>query len=127
MDQDIRVGDNFHHEEYSEHRKSWKPFLRQLYVCTVCSSLYFVLGLCFGAPTVYVPQMRKEANSISEPLTDDMASCIRFGLLLNTMGSHSANRHSVHRKKDTVLNSNSGDTNQLHSFLLQYESDASFD
>ncbi|PZC75261.1 hypothetical protein B5X24_HaOG206523 [Helicoverpa armigera] len=74
MDQDSREGDAFHHEEYMEHRKSWKPFLRQLYVCTVCSSLYFVLGLCFGAPTVYVPQLRKEANSTSEPLTDDMAS-----------------------------------------------------
>ena len=32
-----------------------------------------MLGLCFGAPTVLIPQLRKEANA-TEPLTDDMAS-----------------------------------------------------
>nr|XP_049692924.1 facilitated trehalose transporter Tret1-2 homolog [Helicoverpa armigera] len=52
----------------------WVPFLRQLYVCTVCSSIFFMLGLCFGAPMVFIPQLRKNANSTNEPLTDDMAS-----------------------------------------------------
>ncbi|XP_075975997.1 trehalose transporter 1-like protein [Anticarsia gemmatalis] len=52
--------------------KSAVPFLRQLYVCTVATSIYFVLGLCFGAPTVFIPQLRKENSS--EPLTEDMAS-----------------------------------------------------
>ncbi|KAF9824000.1 hypothetical protein SFRURICE_020266 [Spodoptera frugiperda] len=64
-------------EECPKHPKFlWQPFLRQLYVCTVCTSIYFVLGLCFGAPTVYIPQLRKEmqANATGSQLTDDMAS-----------------------------------------------------
>nr|XP_049692914.1 facilitated trehalose transporter Tret1-2 homolog isoform X1 [Helicoverpa armigera]XP_049692918.1 facilitated trehalose transporter Tret1-2 homolog isoform X1 [Helicoverpa armigera]QTJ30791.1 sugar transporter 8 [Helicoverpa armigera] len=76
MEQDSRAGaEHFDHEECLEHRRFlWQPFLRQLYVCTVCTSIYFVLGLCFGAPTVFIPQLRKEANSSSNPLTEDMAS-----------------------------------------------------
>lgn len=52
---------------------SRQPFFRQLYICTVATSIYFVLGLCFGAPTVLIPQLTKELNA-TEPLTADMAS-----------------------------------------------------
>ncbi|CAB3235748.1 unnamed protein product [Arctia plantaginis] len=63
-------------EECTTHMKySWQPFLRQLYVCTLCTSIYFVLGLCFGAPTVYIPQLRKEAKlNLTEPMTAEMES-----------------------------------------------------
>ncbi|XP_026731824.1 facilitated trehalose transporter Tret1-2 homolog [Trichoplusia ni] len=65
-------------------RLSRKYFFRQFYVCTVCTSIYFVLGLCFGAPTVFIPQLRKEAN-LTEPLTDDMASWLSSVLGYSSM------------------------------------------
>ncbi|XP_075976398.1 facilitated trehalose transporter Tret1-2 homolog [Anticarsia gemmatalis] len=52
---------------------SWKPLMRQLFVFSGVGSIYFVLGLFFGAPTVFIPQIKKDANS-TEVLTDEMAS-----------------------------------------------------
>lgn len=36
-------------------------------------TIYFVLGLCYGAPNVIIPQIRREANS-TEAVSEDMAS-----------------------------------------------------
>ncbi|CAB3250771.1 unnamed protein product [Arctia plantaginis] len=52
---------------------TWKPLMRQLFVFSGVASIYFVLGLSFGAPTVFIPQIRKESN-FTNILTDDMAS-----------------------------------------------------
>ncbi|KAF9418574.1 hypothetical protein HW555_004622 [Spodoptera exigua] len=42
---------------------SWTLFLRQLFVVGGVWTIYFVLGLCYGAPNVIIPQIRREANS----------------------------------------------------------------
>ncbi|XP_023941757.1 uncharacterized protein LOC112048463 [Bicyclus anynana] len=44
-------------------KSSWIYLLRQIFVCSGVTSYFFIFGLFFGAPTVYVPQIRKEANS----------------------------------------------------------------
>ncbi|XP_030026816.2 facilitated trehalose transporter Tret1 [Manduca sexta] len=51
----------------------WPPFLRQMFVVSGVSSIYFVLGLGFGVPTVMIPHIRKEANS-TYVMDEDMAS-----------------------------------------------------
>ncbi|KAL0882013.1 hypothetical protein ABMA27_001762 [Loxostege sticticalis] len=53
----------------------WKPFLRQLLVNSIAWMFYFMFGLSLGAPTVLIPQVRKEANS-TEAINEDMASWI---------------------------------------------------
>ncbi|XP_037297087.1 facilitated trehalose transporter Tret1-like [Manduca sexta] len=58
---------------FNEKKPSWKPFFRQVLVCTGVWTSYFMFGLCSGAPTVFIPQIRKEANS-TEIITDEMAS-----------------------------------------------------
>lgn len=45
----------------------------QLLVCSGVWTSMFLYGLGVGAPTVYIPQIRKEANSTSI-ITDEMAS-----------------------------------------------------
>ncbi|XP_030026271.2 facilitated trehalose transporter Tret1 [Manduca sexta] len=50
-----------------------RPFLRQLFVSSGVWSIYFVLGLGFGAPTVMIPQIRREANS-TDAVTENMES-----------------------------------------------------
>ncbi|CAH0674015.1 unnamed protein product [Spodoptera exigua] len=52
---------------------SWTLFLRQLFVVGGVWTIYFVLGLCYGAPNVIIPQIRREANS-TEAVSEDMAS-----------------------------------------------------
>ncbi|CAB3235750.1 unnamed protein product [Arctia plantaginis] len=54
-------------------KSSWTPFFRQLFVVNGVWTIYFVLGLCYGAPNVTIPQIRKEANS-TEAVSEDMAS-----------------------------------------------------
>ncbi|KAJ8719049.1 hypothetical protein PYW07_016605 [Mythimna separata] len=49
------------------------PFLRQLFVVGGVWTIYFVLGLCYGAPNVFIPQIRRDANS-TEAVSEDMAS-----------------------------------------------------
>ncbi|KAF9791601.1 hypothetical protein SFRURICE_020000 [Spodoptera frugiperda] len=52
---------------------TWKPFLKQLLICSGVWTSMFLYGLCVGAPTMFIPQIRREANS-TEIITDDMAS-----------------------------------------------------
>ncbi|XP_050667315.1 glucose transporter GlcP-like isoform X5 [Leptidea sinapis] len=52
---------------------SWLPFLRQFYICSGETILHFCYGLYFGAPTVFIPQIRKEANK-TEVITLEMES-----------------------------------------------------
>ncbi|XP_069361202.1 facilitated trehalose transporter Tret1-2 homolog [Maniola hyperantus] len=44
-------------------KTSWKPLLRQMFVCSGVILNFLIYGLFFGAPTVFVPQIRKQANS----------------------------------------------------------------
>ncbi|CAH1635708.1 unnamed protein product [Spodoptera littoralis] len=61
-------------EEVTENVKiSWTPFLRQLFVVGGVWTIYFVLGLCYGAPNVIIPQIRRDVNS-TEAVSEDMAS-----------------------------------------------------
>ncbi|XP_034828834.1 facilitated trehalose transporter Tret1-like [Maniola hyperantus] len=53
-------------------QSSWLPLLRQMFVCSGVTSYFFIYGLFFGAPTVYVPQIRKEANSTEAISMDTM-------------------------------------------------------
>ncbi|XP_021193315.3 facilitated trehalose transporter Tret1 [Helicoverpa armigera] len=53
--------------------KEWKPFLKQLLICSGVWTSVFLYGLCVGAPTMFIPQIRREANDTSV-ITDDMAS-----------------------------------------------------
>ncbi|XP_050667312.1 facilitated trehalose transporter Tret1-like isoform X2 [Leptidea sinapis] len=52
---------------------SWLPFLRQFYICSGETILHFCYGLYFGSPTVFIPQIRKEANT-TEIITLQMES-----------------------------------------------------
>ncbi|XP_063826978.1 facilitated trehalose transporter Tret1-like [Ostrinia nubilalis] len=54
---------------------SWTHFLRQFLVNSIALMFYFMFGLSLGAPTVLLPQLRKEANS-TEAASEDMASWI---------------------------------------------------
>ncbi|KAL0858411.1 hypothetical protein ABMA27_012290 [Loxostege sticticalis] len=52
---------------------SWKPFLRQLFVSSVLWTHYFSVGISLGVPTVFVPQLRREANA-TDVVSDEMVS-----------------------------------------------------
>ncbi|XP_069357604.1 uncharacterized protein [Maniola hyperantus] len=54
-------------------KTSWTPLLRQMFVCSGVTVNYLIYGLFFGAPTVFVPQIRKEANS-TEVISMETAS-----------------------------------------------------
>ncbi|XP_045767767.1 facilitated trehalose transporter Tret1-2 homolog [Maniola jurtina] len=47
----------------SSTKTSWTPLLRQMFVCSGVTLNFFIYGLFFGAPTVLIPQIRKEVNS----------------------------------------------------------------
>ncbi|XP_072946942.1 facilitated trehalose transporter Tret1-like [Epargyreus clarus] len=53
--------------------ESKKPFLRQLHIASGVWALFFMNGLCTGAPTVFIPQLRRQANS-TEYINDELAS-----------------------------------------------------
>ncbi|XP_047510703.1 facilitated trehalose transporter Tret1-like [Pieris napi] len=42
---------------------SWMPLLRQSFICSGVVTFYFIHGLFAGAPTVFIPQLKKEHNS----------------------------------------------------------------
>ncbi|KAJ0178016.1 hypothetical protein K1T71_006889 [Dendrolimus kikuchii] len=63
---------------------SWKPFLRQTLVSTGVWTLLFVYGLCLGAPTVFIPQIRKEQNS-TEAISDGMASWLTSAMTFSSI------------------------------------------
>ncbi|XP_034828837.2 galactose-proton symporter-like [Maniola hyperantus] len=44
-------------------KSAWIYLIRQIFICSGVASYFFLQGLFFGAPTVYIPQIRKEANS----------------------------------------------------------------
>ncbi|KAJ8724215.1 hypothetical protein PYW08_015689 [Mythimna loreyi] len=69
------VPDNSGSVNKQNEREKWKPFLRQLLICSGVWTSVFLYGLGVGAPTVFIPQIRKEANN-TEFITDDMASWI---------------------------------------------------
>ncbi|XP_072946795.1 facilitated trehalose transporter Tret1-like [Epargyreus clarus] len=55
--------------------QSWTLFLRQLHISSGVWASFFIAGLCIGAPTVFVPQLRNQPNS-SEVINDEIASWI---------------------------------------------------
>ncbi|XP_075989623.1 facilitated trehalose transporter Tret1-2 homolog [Anticarsia gemmatalis] len=57
----------------SQQWKQWQPLLRQMLVSSGVWAMYFTTGLGLGAPTVFIPQLRREANA-TEVLTDEMAT-----------------------------------------------------
>ncbi|XP_047025998.1 facilitated trehalose transporter Tret1-like [Helicoverpa zea] len=54
-------------------KTNWKPFFKQLIIASGVWTSVFLYGLCVGAPTMFIPQIRREANDTSV-ITDDMAS-----------------------------------------------------
>ncbi|KAG6441237.1 hypothetical protein O3G_MSEX001725 [Manduca sexta] len=70
-------------ENIGENKKcSWMPFIKQLTICSGVWTIYFMLGLSSGAPTVFIPQIRKEANStdaVSEEMESWLSSVIGYG------------------------------------------------
>ncbi|VVC91957.1 unnamed protein product [Leptidea sinapis] len=75
-------------------KMSWLPFLRQAYICSGETILHFCFGLYFGAPTVFIPQIRKEANK-TEAISLEMESwlCIFYNniLLMYTLDNYITN------------------------------------
>ncbi|XP_069361022.1 facilitated trehalose transporter Tret1-like isoform X3 [Maniola hyperantus] len=59
-------------------KTSWKPLLRQMFVCSGITLNSLIHGLFFGAPTVFVPQIRKQANS-TEAISMETASWLVSG------------------------------------------------
>ncbi|KPJ14232.1 Facilitated trehalose transporter Tret1 [Papilio machaon] len=51
----------------------WKYVLRQVLISSGVWANFFTLGLCLGAPTVIVPQLRRDANS-TDVVSDEMLS-----------------------------------------------------
>ncbi|XP_028027949.1 facilitated trehalose transporter Tret1-like [Bombyx mandarina] len=70
-------------ENYGSIKKcSWMPFIKQFLVCSGVWTIYFTLGMATGAPTVFIPQLRKEANSteaVSEEMESWLSSVIGYG------------------------------------------------
>ncbi|KAI5636747.1 sugar transporter domain-containing protein [Phthorimaea operculella] len=65
--------------ENSEKLKvSWTPFLRQLLVCSGLFTTYFVTGLSFGAPTVVIPQLRRNNVTISDEMASWLSSATSY-------------------------------------------------
>nr|XP_013189856.1 unnamed protein product [Amyelois transitella] len=73
--------------EPNEGRQSCKTprkfFFRQLFVTSGAWTIYFLVGLYVGAPTVIIPQLRREANS-----TD--AVSLQMASWLSSMSSYSS-------------------------------------
>ncbi|CAH0595540.1 unnamed protein product [Chrysodeixis includens] len=66
-------------ETSSQNRKAqWKErkhFMRQILISSGGWSTYFIMGISFGAPTVFIPQIRNEANSTAA-VSEETASWI---------------------------------------------------
>ncbi|XP_045774301.1 facilitated trehalose transporter Tret1-like isoform X7 [Maniola jurtina] len=52
---------------------SWKPLIRQMFVGSGVILNFLIYGLFFGATTVFVPQIRKQANSTEAISTETMS------------------------------------------------------
>ncbi|KAJ8724212.1 hypothetical protein PYW08_015686 [Mythimna loreyi] len=69
------VSNNCESANKQNRTEAWKPFLRQLLISSGIWTSMFLYGVSVGAPTVFIPQIRKEANN-TDIITDDMASWI---------------------------------------------------
>ncbi|XP_069361024.1 facilitated trehalose transporter Tret1-2 homolog isoform X5 [Maniola hyperantus] len=54
-------------------KTSWTPLIRQMFVCSGVTLHFLIYGLFFGAPTVFVPQIRKQENSTEAISTETMS------------------------------------------------------
>ncbi|XP_075983790.1 facilitated trehalose transporter Tret1-2 homolog [Anticarsia gemmatalis] len=61
-------------EKYNGWQKR-KFFFRQLLISTGAWTCYFIMGISFGASTVFIPQIRAEANS-TKAVSEEVASWI---------------------------------------------------
>ncbi|XP_013192373.2 facilitated trehalose transporter Tret1 [Amyelois transitella] len=69
-------------EKYGD--DSWKFLIKQILICISPWTLFFVAGLCFGTPTVMIPQLRAEANStnaVSEEMVSWLSSAYGYSAL----------------------------------------------
>ncbi|KAJ8724214.1 hypothetical protein PYW08_015688 [Mythimna loreyi] len=71
----IEVSNNCESANKQNKTEAWKPLLKQLLICSGVWTSVFLYGIAIGAPTVFIPQIRKEANN-TDIITDDMASWI---------------------------------------------------
>ncbi|KAJ8719255.1 hypothetical protein PYW07_016811 [Mythimna separata] len=69
------VPDNCGSVNKQNKNEAWKPFMKQLLISSGVWASVFVFGLGVGAPTMVIPQIRKEANN-TDIISDDMASWI---------------------------------------------------
>ncbi|XP_072949785.1 facilitated trehalose transporter Tret1-like [Epargyreus clarus] len=82
-----RTHNHANDSEICEKKIEWKPFLRQVLVCSSVWVSYFMLGLSMGAPTVFIPQIKKEANStnvIDQEMTSWLSSLIPYSGMLGS-------------------------------------------
>ncbi|XP_045774309.1 uncharacterized protein LOC123873500 isoform X14 [Maniola jurtina] len=59
---------------------SWKPLIRQMFVGSGVILNFLIYGLFFGATTVFVPQIRKQANSTEAISTETMSWLLQVSL-----------------------------------------------
>uniref|UniRef100_A0A2H1VYW0 SFRICE_032921 n=1 Tax=Spodoptera frugiperda TaxID=7108 RepID=A0A2H1VYW0_SPOFR len=65
-------------EKYEPKESKWEKrryFLRQMTISSGGWTCYFIMGMSFGASTVFIPQIRKEANS-DDAISESTASWI---------------------------------------------------
>ncbi|XP_072946967.1 facilitated trehalose transporter Tret1-like [Epargyreus clarus] len=65
--QQVNTGDQIYREKVP-----WKYFCRQILMTSAMWALYFNAGICVGAPTVLVPQLRNENNATV--ISDEMVT-----------------------------------------------------
>ncbi|XP_037870098.2 facilitated trehalose transporter Tret1 isoform X1 [Bombyx mori] len=68
-----RVVSNEGDDDDDDEGNKYRPLLRQILITSPAWMLLFATGFSFGAPTVFIPQIRKEKNS-TEAISDEMAS-----------------------------------------------------
>ncbi|PZC82619.1 hypothetical protein B5X24_HaOG210063 [Helicoverpa armigera] len=65
-------------QDYEGSKNKWekrKYFLRQMMISSGGWTCYFIMGMTFGSSTVFIPQIRKEANSF-DAISESTASWI---------------------------------------------------
>ncbi|RVE40892.1 hypothetical protein evm_014458 [Chilo suppressalis] len=63
---------NLEYEKINQNDGNWKIFLRQIALNSFSSVFDILISAGTGAPTVIIPQLRKEANS-TETISNEMA------------------------------------------------------
>ncbi|XP_026332979.1 facilitated trehalose transporter Tret1-like [Hyposmocoma kahamanoa] len=69
--------------ELSSKEIFWKPFCRQLFLCSALWMSYFSAGLCLGAPTVVIPQIRRQISH--DAISEEMASWLSSAMTYSTL------------------------------------------